>query len=183
MAVAEDEVQVGAVPGAATRREEEGGAKDDGGGNIQLATQVLPELGSAQTIDDDARTKGESIKGKKRKKRGSDDGIGGDEEAGLPDKKKAPSVYWLGLSREAGVSVNAVKKVHNAMRTAARRDLLDADIGSFTLHGLASFSVKQVKFRQAYTATIRGKRVNVSARQPCKKIYATSLMKLKGLSD
>ena len=69
------------------------------------------------------------------------------------------------------------------LQTELIRDLLDADIGSFTLHGLASFSVKQVKFRQAYTATIRGKKANVSARQPFKKINATSSMKVEGLSD
>ena len=101
----------------------------------------------------------------------------------MPRVKKAASVYWLGLSREAGVSVPCVKKVHDAIRKTARRDLLDADIGSFTIHGVAKFTVKQVKFRQAYTTSIKGKRVCVSERQAFKRIHATSLMVVRGLSD
>ena len=68
-------------------------------------------------------------------------------------------------------------------RKIASRDLLDAGIGFFTLHGIAKFTVKQVMYRQAYVATVKGKSFNVNERKACKKIYAKSMMGVSGLSD
>ena len=79
-----------------------------------------------------------------------------------------------------------MKKVHNAIRKIASRDLLDADIGCFTLHGIAKLTVKQVKYRQAYTTAFKakiGKRIIVSERKAYNKIYAKSMMGLRSLSD
>ena len=79
-----------------------------------------------------------------------------------------------------------MKKVHHAIRKIASRDLLDASIGCFTLHDIAKFTVKQVKFRQAYTAAFKakgGQSINVSERKAYNKIYAKSMMGVRGLSD
>ena len=163
--------------------EEDQGKKDNDDGDAEPDTPQVPEPGKAQEVGDGTGPKKGKGKGKKRKRGGEEED---EEEIDVTQKNKAASTYWLGLSREAGVSVQCVKKVHHAIRKIASRDLLDADIGCFTLHGIAKFTVKHVKYRQAYTTPFKapiGKRINVSEREAYNKIYAKSMMGVRGLSD
>ena len=145
--------------------EAEHGKKDDDDGEAEPETAQAPEPDKTQGVGYGTGPKKGKGKGKKRKRAGEEDGEEGIETA---QQSKAASTYWLGISHEAGVSVQCVKKVHNATRKIASRDLLDADIGCFTLHDIAKFTVKHVKYggRKAYN-----------------KIHAKSMMGVRGLSD
>ena len=158
-------------------------------------TKSQPE---AEKETDEAPEKTESPEkeeeaGKPKRKKQED--VGGtqednaDEATEAPQKKKAKTgraaanTYWQEISAESGVSVQSIKKVHNAILKIASRNLLDEDIGSFNLQGIATFTVKEFQFREAYTRVVKGNHVNVSERAPHKKILAKSVMGLTGLSD
>ena len=161
---------------------------EDPKGDTRLPEQTEQKDPAAQPPPEQENTNAAISGGtqpKKRKERdGGTAGVGEDGESDLPlPKQVASTCYWLGLAREAAVSVQCVKKVHKAIRKVASRDLVDADIGKFTLHGIAKFVVRDVKFRAAYTASIKGKKYNVSERAPYKKIQVTSQIGVKGLSE
>jgi hypothetical protein len=160
--------------------EQKGKKKDDNDGDAEQDAPQAPGPGNTPAVGDGTGPK--KGKGRKRKKDGEDE----DEDMYDPQKKKAAITYWRAISREAGVSAKCVRKVHIAIRKTASRDLLDANIGAFTLHGIAKFTVKQVKYRPAYTTVKgggKGRSVTVSERKEHKKIYAKSFMGASGLSD
>jgi hypothetical protein len=161
---------------------QKGKKKDDDVGDEEQDAPQVPGPGNTPAVGDGTGPKKGKGKGRKRKKDGEDE----DEDMYDPQKKKAAITYWRAISREAGVSAQCVRKVHIAIRKTASRDLLDANIGAFTLHGIAKFTVKQVKYRPAYTTVKgggKGRSVTVSERKEHKKIYAKSFMGVSGLSD
>ena len=113
-----------------------------------------------------------------------------DETTPPPQKKKTKSdprghavanAYWFGISAESGVKVQTVRQVYNGIKKIATRDL--EEIGSFAMLGIASFHVKDRKFRQAYTTTLNGKKISVSEKQPYKKLVVKSTLGLTSISD
>ena len=49
--------------------------------------------------------------------------------------------------------------------------------------GIASFGVRKFKYRQAYTTTVKGKKISVSEKEAHKKLVVKSLLGLTGISD
>ena len=169
---------------------------------------ALPEAEKEIKSQADAEKKAEEVSGQDEKKGGAEkeeqpkrkkkkevvsetqaDDDDDDDEA--PQKKQkteprgkaATSTYWLGIASESGVSAQVVKKVLAAVKAIASRDLQDENIGSFKLHGICKFTVKELKYREPYTRVVKGNKITVSEREPFKKVNAKSLLGIAGLSD
>ena len=165
---------------------------------------ALPEAEKETNSQADAEKKVEDVSGQtekeeqpKRKKKevvsetqADDDDE--EEEMEAPQKKKkkaeprgkaATNTYWLGIASEAGVSAQIAKKVLASVKAIAARDLQDENIGSFKLHGICTFTVKELKRREPYTRVVKGNKITVSEREPYKKVNAKSLLGIAGLSD
>ena len=160
----------------------------------QADAEKKAEEFSGQTENKEEAEKVEQPKRKKKKEVVGETQADDDDEAEMeaPQKKKqkaeprekaATNTYWLGIASESGVSAQVVKKVLAAVKAIASRDLQDENIGSFKLHGICTFTVKELKYREPYTRVVKGNKITVSEREPFKKMNAKSLLGIAGLSD